>query len=91
MIKAKYIGCLGHMPYDKYKSPIYVYEYRGIKYDVTDYRNGYSVSMYQQHHAEQSRIDALLDNKKEETIEMENASIGLNKIFNYFDSGEWED
>lgn len=65
MEKAIYIGYFGKEN-DKYKSPIYEYEYRGYKYTVVDHRNGYSETMMSQHKYEQREIDSIIEIRNKE-------------------------
>ena len=46
---------------DRYNSPVYEYRYRSMTYYVTDYRNGYSETMRDQHINEQARIDRIIE------------------------------
>ena len=70
-MKAKFIGYAGYDKYDRYHSPIYEYEYRGHRYFVTDFRNGYTETMADQHHYEQNRIDEIIkcDNMPKREVE----------------------
>lgn len=76
MKKGTYIGFAWYEN-DKYRSPTYEFEYRGHKYYVTDYRNGYSETMAAQHKYEQIKIDELIaqeirqKNSNEETFDID--------------------
>lgn len=73
-MKAKFIAYAGYDKYDKYHSPIYEYEYKGYRYFVADFRNGYTETMATQHHNEQDRIDKIIKNKNMPKKEVEETS-----------------
>ena len=53
---------------DKYGDAVHLFfEYRGHEYMITDEHNGYSEPMHKKHQYEQSRIDALLEEKPRQT------------------------
>lgn len=85
-MNATYIQCLGCEKYDKYRSPIYEYEYRGHRYIVTDYRNGCSETMREQHHNEQTKIDEYEASKQKSHASHEDIDEVFKKLMS-----EWED
>ena len=80
-MKAKFIGYCGYDKYDRYHSPIYEYEYRGHRYFVTDFRNGYTETMADQHHYEQNRIDEIIKCENMPKRENEETSEGAMDYF----------
>lgn len=88
MAKAKFLGALRNK-YDPYRVEL-MYEYRGRTYFVTDYRNGCSETLAEQHREEQANIDRILAEGEEHgeyTGEVEEA---LEMLFNYWESGDAE-
>lgn len=79
-MKAKYIGS-----YIFQNRKYLEYEYRGCKYSVCADWNAEPISW--QHKSEQSLIDWQLDQK---CVATENAQIGIDKLFNFFETGDWE-
>ena len=59
--KANFIKQCGYDTTNRFNNPVYEYEYRGKHYFVTDWRNGYSETMREQHIYEQQCIDKILD------------------------------
>jgi len=84
-MKAKFIKCLGYEENRGYRNLVYEYEYRNKRYEVIDYRNGYSVSMYQQHQQAQNEIDNALDEHKNCKKCTESFEIGLDLFFKSFE------
>ena len=77
---------------DKYTPAVHLfYKYRGQEYMITDEHNGYSESIATKHYIEQKQIDDLMDKKPVKHIHEEDAQIGIDKIFNYFETGAWEE
>lgn len=86
MYKAVFIRCIGKEN-DRYNSLIYEYEYKGIKYTVTDHRNGYSQTTKQQHEYEQNKIDSIIEdrNRKKDT---NSKPIDINEVYKMM---RWDD
>ena len=77
---------------EKYFSTV-EYEYRGSKYEVT-YANGWTVCVtpaWVQHKEAQERIDQIIDGKEEEKHCTENAQVGFDKLWDYIQTGIWEE
>ena len=79
-MKAKFIGS-----YIFQNRKYLEYEYRGCKYSVCADWNAEPLSW--QHKSEQSLIDRQLDQK---CMATENAQIGFDKLWNYFETGNFE-
>ena len=79
-MKAKYIGS-----YIFQNRKYLEYEYRKQKYSVCADWNAEQLSW--QHKSEQALIDRMLDQK---CMATENAQIGFDKLWNYFETGNWE-
>jgi hypothetical protein len=79
-MKAKYIG-LYIFQNRKYLE----YEYRGCSYSVCADWNAEPIAW--QHKSEQNLIDRQLDTKVKTT---EDAQVGFDKLWNYFETGNFE-
>lgn len=64
------------------------YEYRGHEYMITDENNGYSEPLWVKHKSEQARIDQIIDSQFNPSIHTEPAEIGINKFFEYCETGD---
>lgn len=67
-------------------NPVLVYEYRGMRYEITDYgwKGGESLSW--QHKNEQAHIDQLIINaEKSKSFNIEPAQIGLDLFFELYE------
>lgn len=85
-MKAKFIGKYQGTGYDKHM--VYLeYEYRGKTYTVYENKAKGNEPLADQHKSEQALIDRQLDQKCNST---EDAQIGFDKLWNYFETGIWE-
>ena len=86
-MKAKYIGKCK----EKYSDAVHLfYEYRGREYMITDEHNGYSKTMAEKHREEQERIDKILEEATQPSKTRESYKVGLDMLFNYFETGNFE-
>lgn len=89
-MKATYIGAY----HDGWEHTELFYEYRGYKYCVTKHNNGYmDKSLREQHEEEQRKIDELIE-EKNKPIESSANNIAweaFDKLYDYFETGIWED
>lgn len=88
--KAKYIGKHVDTSFGQYIVEL-EYEYRGKRYTVYENRNKGNIPLSWQHKNEQGRIDTLIEMENNPCVHTESAQVGLDKLFNYFETGEWED
>ena len=92
MAKATYKGKYTYKGYQGIRTTVLIYEYRGCKYEVEDNPwLSWSQPLRQQHKDAQREIDEALDNpkpKKEHKPE-ETAEYGFNKLWEYWETGEW--
>lgn len=90
MEKAKYLGACSV----DWKHTDLFYEYRGYEYCVTKHNNGYmDKSLREQHEEEQRKIDELIE-EKNKPIESSANNIAweaFDKLYDYFETGIWED
>ena len=93
MKKATYIGKYYGTGYDR--AFVYLeYEYRGRKYEVYENRAKGNEPLAWQHKAAQDRIDREIEieeKRKAQDADMPTVSEDLDKIFKYFETGEWDD
>lgn len=89
MEKAKYLGAYS---VDWQHTELF-YEYRGYKYCVTNHNNGYmDKPLREQHEEEQRRIDKLIEEKNKPIESATNVVLeAIDKLYNYFETGVWED
>lgn len=70
------------------------YEYRGYKYCATKHNNGYmDKSLREQHEEEQRRIDYLIEllEERNKPAASDMALEAFNMLYNYFETGVWEE
>lgn len=80
-MKAKYLGIAWTERANGYKRNVLEYEYRGYKYQVTDY-GWQGEPLLWQHKNEQARIDEIIEKEKHKSkFVSENSSVGLELFF----------
>lgn len=88
---AKFIG----KTFDEKRRAVLIYEYKGVTYAVTDpgWNQPLGGSLYQQHQEEQRQIDDMLLRPKADPTDRgtNDSELAFNKLFNYFETGEWEE
>ena len=69
------------------------YEYRGYKYSVVKYNNGcLDEPLREQHKREQRKIDELIEEKSKPIEPVSNdVCEAFDKLYNYFETGIWEE
>ena len=90
MEKAKYLGACS---IDWQHTDLF-YEYCGYEYCVTKHNNGYmDKSLREQHEEEQRRIDELIESLEERNkpASSDMTLEAFNMLYNYFETGIWED
>lgn len=96
MEKAKYIGAYSDNSFGKgWEHTDLMYEYRGYTYFVTKHNNGcMDKSLRVQHQEEQEKIDRIIEDKDKPVSEWKyegSAQEGFDKLWNFFETGEWVD
>lgn len=94
MKKATFKSKFSFVGYQGIRTTVMTYEYRGCEYEVEDNPwLRWSQPLRQQHQDAQREIDEALDNpkpKKEHKYE-DSAEYGFNKIWDYWETGEWKE
>lgn len=92
-MKAKFIGKYYGTGYNR-DIVILEYEYRGRKYEVYENRAKGNEPLSWQHSNEQARIDheiELKEKRKESNFVGESVQEGLDKFFEYLETGVWSE
>lgn len=82
----------GFVIHDKHIDTV-EYEYRGCTYEVR-YAKDWTISITSpriQHKDAQERIDQIIDGEEEEKHCTENAQVGFDKLWDYIQTGIWEE
>ena len=82
----------GFVMHDKHMDTV-EYEYRGCTYEVR-YAKDWTISITSpriQHRDAQARIDEMIDNPAPERRCTEDAQVGFDKLWEYIQTGVWEE
>ena len=91
MLKAKYIGKTYGTGYDR-DMVFLEYEYRGYRSEVYENRAKGNEPLSWQHANEQGRIDTLIEQaQKPHTQPTETVQESLDKLWDYWETGEWKE